>query len=216
MTLSRTSRFVIAAVIAAAALAAAVSTFLLPPDKQLGTLVRLVVFHGAYTWVNMALFTLAGLTSFVGLILPSGLLVAWATAFRRLSVVAWIGNTALGMLSAYLAWGSVNLAEPRLQATFILLFLSGVVLGIDFFAARDRVSAVVDIAMAAALWWLILGARNFVHPESPVMNSGWEIKGPFFAMVGALAVGALGVSALLASSVTEERAEESAGTAALA
>ncbi|MBS3956472.1 MAG: hypothetical protein KGZ40_02940 [Clostridiales bacterium] len=210
MTLSGTSRAVIVVVLALAALTAAVATFMLPPDRQLGALVRLVVFHGAYTWVNMGLFALAGVVSLVYLVSHSGLIVAWATALRRLAIIAWIGNTGLGMLAAYLAWGSVNPAEPRLRATFIVLFLSGVVLGIDYFAARDRLSAVVDIGMAAALLWLILGARNYVHPESPVMNSGWEIKGPFFAIVGAVAVVSLGLSALLASRVTAERAEASA------
>jgi len=207
MTLTPRTQRALYGVALLSAAAAAVATFLMPPVVQLGTLVRLVVLHGAYTWVNMGLFTLAGLVSAAFLLLGRASIYPWSTALRRLAVVAWVGNTALGMLSAYLSWGSVNLAEPRLRATFVLLLLSGILLALDFFVGRARVMALADIAMATALWWLILAARNFVHPDSPVMNSGWEIKGPFFAIVASIAVFALAVAVLLASRVADELAE---------
>ena len=30
--------------------------------------------------------------------------------------------------------------------------------------------------------------KRAMHPDSPVMNSGWEIKAPFFGMVAAIFV----------------------------
>ncbi len=210
MTLSPRTQRVLYGVVLASAAGAAVATFMMPPVVQLGTLVRLVVFHGAYTWVNMGLFTLAAIVSAAFLLVGRLGMYSWSTALRRLAVVAWIGNTALGMLSAYLSWGTVNLAEPRLQVTFVLLFLSGILLALDFFVGRPRFMAVADIAMAIALWWLILAARHVVHPESPVLSSGWDIKGPFFGIVAAVAVFALAVSVLLAAKVSEEIAENGA------
>ncbi len=210
MTFGPSAQRVLLGIAFVSAIAAAVATFMMPPVVQLGTLVRLVVFHGAYTWVNMGLFTVAGLVSAAFLVSGRIGIYAWSTAFRRLAVVAWIVNTALGMLSAYLSWGSVNLAEPRLQVTFVLLFLCGVVLALDFFVGRPRLMALADIVMATALWWLILAARDVVHPDSPVMNSGWEIKGPFFGIVASIAVFALAVTALLSARVSDELAESGA------
>ena len=166
-------------------------TLTMPPVLQLGTLVRLVIFHGASTWVNMALFTLAGLSGVAYLLTRRDPLFRLGSAFRYIAIPLWIVNTVLGLISSRLAWNAINLAEPRLLATFWIMLAAGIVLAIDFGFGRRAWTAAADIAMAVALWVLILGARNFIHPESPVMASGPEIQIPFFGIVGTLFAAAL-------------------------
>ena len=195
------------AAIALVGIVVAVLVFTLPPDVQLGTTLRLVIYHGAQTWVNMALFTFAAVAAAVYLISRNTIAYKWATGFRYVAVPLWILNTVLGLVSSKVAWGAINMEEPRLQATFYLLLGAGLLLAVDFGFGKPTLTALADIAMAGALWFLILGAQNFVHPDSPVMQSGWEIKGPFFGIVGGIMVMALLASWLVA---IHEPAEESA------
>ena len=179
-------------------------TWTMPPVLQLGTLVRLVIFHGASTWVNMAAFTLAGLAGLVYLATRRDSAYRVGSAFRYLAVPWWIVNTGLGLLSSRLAWNSINLAEPRLQATFWIMLAAGIVLAIDFGFGKRLWSSAADVAMAGVLWTLILGARNFVHPDNPVMNSGPEIQIPFFGIVGSLFAAALLGAAVISSLIPAE------------
>lgn len=199
MTLAPRVRRALVLPIAALVGAVAYLTLTFPPVLQLGTLVRLVIFHGASTWINMGLFTLAGVSGLSYLIFRREGLYRWASAFRYLAVPLWLVNTGLGMVSSRLAWNSVNLAEPRLQASFWIMLAAGIVLAVDFGFGRKTWTALADVSMAGVLWALILGVRNFVHPDNPVMNSGPEIQIPFFAIVGAYALAALLVAALVAT-----------------
>ncbi|MBE0416755.1 MAG: hypothetical protein IBX63_03210 [Coriobacteriia bacterium] len=179
-------------------------TWTMPPVLQLGTLVRLVIFHGASTWVNMAAFTLAGLAGLAYLTTSRDPLYRVGSAFRYIAVPWWIINTGLGLLSSRLAWNGINLAEPRLQATFWIMLAAGIVLAVDFGFGKRRWSAAADVAVAAVLWTLILGARNFVHPDNPVMNSGPEIQLPFFGIVGSLLAATLLAAAMIFSMIPAE------------
>lgn len=208
MTLTPAVRRVMFVVLGILVAVVAYLTFTMPPVLQLGTLVRLVIFHGASTWVNMGLFTLAGLSGLTYLLTRRTSVYWWASAFRYLAVPMWIVNTGLGMISSRLAWNSVNLAEPRLQASFWIMLAAGIVLAVDFGFGRRMWTAVADAAMAGALWALILGARNFVHPDNPVMNSGPEIQLPFFGIVGAYTLAALVAAALIASALRAGEASE--------
>jgi hypothetical protein len=179
-------------------------TWTMPPVLQLGTLVRLVIFHGASTWVNMAAFTLAGLAGIAYVAARRDPLYRIGAAFRYIAVPWWIVNTGLGLLSSRLAWNSINLAEPRLQATFWIMLAAGIVLAIDFGFGKRLWSSAADVAMAGVLWTLILGARNFVHPDNPVMNSGPEIQIPFFGIVGSLFAASLLAAAIISSLIPAE------------
>jgi hypothetical protein len=179
-------------------------TWTMPPVLQLGTLVRLVILHGASTWVNMAAFTLAGLAGLAYVVTRRDPLHRIGAGFRYIAVPWWILNTALGLLSSRLAWNSINLAEPRLQATFWIMLAAGIVLAVDFGFGKSLWSSLADVAMAGVLWTLILGARNFVHPDNPVMNSGLDIQVPFFGIVGTLFVAALLAAAVISSLIPAE------------
>ncbi len=179
------------------ALLAAVMVAIMPPDVQLGKLLRLVVFHGGSTWVNMALFTLAGLVGIVFSVTRNRDVYLWESGIRYVAMPLWVFNTALGMVSSKLSWNVIDFQEPRLQATFWILLGSAVVLALDFTLEKDRVTALADSLLAIVMWSAILLAPNLIHPDNPVMNSGWEIKGPFFGIVGGWLVANLSIAALV-------------------
>lgn len=182
-------------------------TWTMPPVLQLGKLVRLVTFHGASIWVNMAAFTFAGLAGIVYVVTRRDPVYRIGAAFRYLAVPWWIINTVLGMISSRLAWNSINFAEPRLQATFWIMLAAGLVLAVDFAFGKRLWASLADVVMATVLWSLILGARNFVHPDNPIMNSGPEIQLPYFGIVGALFVAGL-LGAMVVSSLIPAEGEQ--------
>ncbi len=198
MPLSKTARTVLVALIPIAIVACVISILSIPPDEKLGTMVRFVMFHGASTWVNMGTFTLAGVA---GIAFAAGLsgLKPWGEALRWVSLPLWIINTILGILSMKLIWGGILWNEPRLLMTFGLLTASVVILAMQLIFDQPKITAVLDAALAASLWYLVLALPNLFHPDSPVFSSenAAYIYG-FLGMVGSVAVIAIAAVTLIA------------------
>jgi hypothetical protein len=186
------------AVIAVAAVAAAVGTFLIPPDEKLGALVRLVMFHGGSTWVNMATFTLAGIAG-LAFVLGVGAAKPWGEGFRWVSLPLWIVNSILGLLSMQLIWGGILWDEPRLFMTFGVLIGAVLILALQLIFDAPKLIALLDAALAGTLWTLVLVLPNLFHPDSPVFSSGdARYIGLFLAVVASLFVGAVAIATLIA------------------
>ena len=168
---------------------------IIPPDEKLGGMVRLVMTHGASTWVNMATFTLAGLLG-VAFVLGNAPARRWGEAFRWISLPLWTINSALGLLSMKLIWGGILWDEPRLWMTFGLLAASVAVVAMQLVFDLPKLTAVLDALLAGSLWALVLLLPNLFHPDSPVFSSGnWAFIGPFLGIVAAL----LGIALVIAT-----------------
>jgi len=176
-------------------------TNLIPPVEGLGDKVRLPMFHGGSTWVNMAAFTLMGLCAFGYIVTSRRGLYRWAVGFRYVAATLWLVNTALGVIAAMQTWdftGSsqspfvVIQADPRLMTQFILLVSLAALLLIDHILESDKLRALGDVIFAL-LMWILLYVRVFanaearaLHPDNPVLNSALDIQAPFFGIVGCL------------------------------
>ncbi len=198
MPLTKTTRTVLYVVMLAAAAVCALSVLSIPPAVGLGYGVRLAMFHGASTWVNMATFTLAGAVG-AAYLLGVKRLRAWGEAFRWVSLPLWTINTVLGIVSMKVLWGAILWDEPRLLMSFGLLGGALVVFAVQMIFDSPRHPAVLDGLLAATLWVLVLVLPNLFHPDSPVFASGDEYLRGFFGMVGSLAVIAFAVVVLLGS-----------------
>lgn len=192
---TRTVLFVIIA-LAAAACAGAVSY--MPEDEQLGSMIRLVVFHGASTWVNLATFTLAGLFG-VAYLAKQEWAQPWGEALRWVSLPLWSINSVLGLLSMQLIWGGILWREPRLMMTFGVLAGAIVIFGIQLVTDSRKLTAGLDALLAGTLWTLVLVLPNLFHPDSPVFNSPERIyPALFLAQVEHIAIVAATVTVLIA------------------
>jgi hypothetical protein len=193
------SRLVLLAALPVLALACAAFAFTIPPDAKLGAMVRFVMFHGASTWVNMLTFTLAGAAGVAFAATGRNVFGRWGEAFRWISLPLWTVNTVLGLLSMKLIWGGILWNEPRLMMTFGLLAAAVVILAVQLIFDHPTVPAVLDAALAAALWVMVLVLPNLFHPNSPVFSSGnWDYIGRFLGMVLTLAAIAVCVATLIA------------------
>ncbi|MHB9002839.1 MAG: hypothetical protein ACYC6C_02075 [Coriobacteriia bacterium] len=197
-------------------IAAIALTQTIPAVQGLGDKVRLPMFHGASTWVNLGAFSLMGLAGLGYVLTKRPTLYRWSAGFRWVASTMWLANTALGVIAAMNTWdftGSksapfmVIREDPRLMAQFILLIVIAAVLLFQHIAASDTWRAFMDAGYAALLW-VVLGLMVFgnaearaLHPDSPVLNSGSEIQLPFFAILACLSVATILAAWLVADHV---------------
>ena len=220
-----------------AVLAAAIGLLLLsiPPVVGLGDKVKLPLFHGGSTWVDLMIFTLMGVAAIAYLVTRNDRVYAWEVGFRAVAAPLWFVNSVLGFIAASSTWDFsaskesplvVIPADPRLSAQIVLLLGVVVVVLADWLVFDKRLhKAIVDLLYVVVMWGLMANifldpVKRALHPDSPVMNSGWEIKAPFFAMAVAIFAAMIVLSWVAASFVhpaplpaeqNAERPDESAG-----
>lgn len=178
----------------------------IPPVQGLGDKVRLPMFHGGATWVNLGAFTLLGVFAFAYILTGRRDLYRWTVGFRIVAAAMWVINTVMGIIAAMRTWdftGSlqsplvVAQADPRLMAQVqLLVLIVGVVVIDRFLLDSDWWRALLDVAYVGGMWWLIGSVlaspeARALHPDNPVLNSALEIQIPFFAIVGCLSLAAI-------------------------
>ncbi|HSK48818.1 MAG TPA: hypothetical protein VLA05_12600 [Coriobacteriia bacterium] len=202
---SKRSRIVAALGVIVGLAAAILFAASFPAVEGLGTKVRLPVFHGAATWVNLAAFALLGLAAVLWLARKREMIYRWEEALRWVSVGMWTTGTVLGLLAAMNTWDftgskssrwSVVSADPRLMAQFWILLAGLLVVAVGLMIEDRKWLAAIDVGFVLLAWLVllraILGPGRALHPDSPVLNSEeLLIKLLFFGIVGSLAVATL-------------------------
>lgn len=181
----------------------------IPAVEGLGDKVRLPIFHGASTWVDLMLLTLMGVLGVVYLISRKRGVYAWEFGFRAVGAPLWALNSVLGLIAALNTWDfsaskeaplSAVRQDPRLMAQFWLLLAIGVLLILDWLILEQRWhKAVADVAFTSVMWVILADLfldpqKRALHPDSPVLNSDWVIKLPFFGTVGFLLLAGLALA----------------------
>ncbi len=208
MTRSRSLSTMLPAALIALGIALAVGfTLAFPEVEGLGAKVRLPVFHGALTWVNLAGFCVMALLALVYVFTGRDKVYAWVEAMRFVLIPLWVTGAVLGLLAALNTWDftgskasplTVAAADPRLVAQFWITLLGLAVMALSLLIEDRRWLAIADAGFVAALWTIImravLGPGRALHPDSPVMNSDEiGIKLLFFGIVLGLAVATTGL-----------------------
>lgn len=193
----------------------------LPLVEGLGSKVKLPIFHGGSTWVSLVTFTAMGLLALVYIVTRRARVYEWESGLRWVSVGLWVLNTVLGLVAALNTWdftGSqtsplrVAMQDPRLTAQFWVLVAAGVLVVVQLLFDNRLYKAIADAAFTAFMWALLAPifldpAKRALHPDSPVLNSGWDIKLPFFGIVAGILGIALLLSWLIAGRVARTHVE---------
>jgi hypothetical protein len=150
---------------------------LAPADVTLGNWVKLVYWHGMFTWACIVLFSIGGLLAAWHLTTKNRTLADLAKAVLFLAVPLWVVDVAVGSLAAKLIWNSYNLTESRMVFSLVYLMALAIAVIAALWFDRPVVTSWLSIASTAVLWaglWWITygaGARNTVHPVSPIASS---------------------------------------------
>ena len=180
----------------------------IPAVKGLGDKVKLPLFHGASTWVDLMLFVLMGIAAVIYLITRRDSVYAWEVGLRAIAAPLWLINSVLGLFAALNTWDftgskesplSAVMQDPRLVAQMIILLCVAILLLLVWLVLEKRTHKAIADLIFVAIGVVLLSdifldpAKRALHPDSPVLNSGFEIKGPFFGIVLAI----LGITLLL-------------------
>jgi hypothetical protein len=68
-----------------------------PPEKSLGSSVRVVYLHGAWVWTALAGFFAAGLAGLAALLTSQKVLHNWSRALGRTGLVFWISYLSISV-----------------------------------------------------------------------------------------------------------------------
>jgi len=186
--------------------AALVLLSMFPPVVGLGTLVRLPVFHGAFTWANMVVFFVLGTVGFAALLTHNVRLYDWSKALRFTAIGLWFANFVLGLVAASFTWDFTATTQPaitwlmiepriRLQMSVSLLGIAILLLPLIF--DKWRKLAFFDGLYGYGTLIMLVIVRTFgetLHPDNPVLNSGeLHIRLIFFAIAFALILACSGM-----------------------
>ena len=198
---TKPSSVTVGVVAAAVVVLSAVVAYLLytiPAVKGLGDKVKLPLFHGASTWVDLMLFVLMGIVAVAYLATRRDGVYAWEVGLRSIAAPLWLLNSVLGLMAALNTWDftgskesplSSVMQDPRLVAQMIILLCVAILLLLDWLVLEKRTHKAIADVIFVAIGVVLLSdifldpAKRALHPDSPVLNSGFEIKGPFFGIV---------------------------------
>lgn len=171
------------------AVIALVSTFG-PPERSLGSSVRIVYLHGAWVWASLGGFLAAALTGAAGLVLlcfnrQTGLL-RWSRALGRTGLLFWITYLPISIWAMQANWNGLFLAEPRWRLA--VAFAAGGLLlqaGVSLMEALPW-AGVGNLLYFLVLFFTLVNTPNVMHPPAPILHSDAGRIQLFFGLLVAL------------------------------
>ncbi len=171
----------IVAIVALLAVAATV-TLLSPSEQVLGDAVKVVYVHGAMIWVSLMLFGLTGTLGVTQFVRASESRDSYLLAFEETATGFWFVSTVLGFFAAYITWGGIIWAEPRIWMTIVIAALSGSIYYVSRLRRNLVLNRVLAVFLALTAGGLLINAGRIFHPENPILQSEPIIQLTFAAL----------------------------------
>lgn len=151
-----------------------------PPERSLGSHVRLVYLHGAWVWTALAGFALAGILGVVGLALRRPGPQRWSLALGQAALIFWLSYLPMSLWVMQANWNGLFLQEPRwrlgLDFAVVDVLVQGAILVLGSFAWASW----LNLAVFGALTWALSHTPEVMHPSSPIFSSGSPTIEVFF------------------------------------
>jgi hypothetical protein len=151
---------------------AALVLLLMPAEKTIGQVIKIVYLHGALSRAGMIGFLAAGLCGLAYLVRPKRTLGQWSRALLISGWAFWTAHFLVSMPATRLTWGPwVAWGEPRVTMTLQVLAGGLMVILVSGLLKDLRFSAAANVLFAIA--FAVLAARTGVlrHPLDPIGSS---------------------------------------------
>lgn len=164
--------------------------FLLPPERILGDVIKLVLLHGALVRAGLIAFAVAGVLGLFCLFSPNPQWTRWCLALQVTALLLWVGNMLSSSIATRLAWGEwIAWGEPRVWATIHVLWLASACLLLVLWLQHRFFTGITNISVAVLAWGLIKGAALVRHPFDPLgASNSLTYQALYLAMVVVLLV----------------------------
>ncbi len=147
-----------------------------PLENSLGTNIRLVYLHGAWVEFGKFAFGLAALAGLGGLVLPTRLhpwrWQAVSLALGRTGLFFWLTYLPMSLLVMQATWGGFFFDEPRWRVPLMFGVVGTLLQAGLYLLNSPRLACLANLVYGAALWLVLGGLTNVLHPDSPIFNSG--------------------------------------------
>jgi hypothetical protein len=150
----------------------AVLLILSPAEAQLGNLIKIIYLHGALARVGLYALMLAGLPALAYLIHPRPALLRWSNAIQVAGMTVFIVHFALSVIPTYETWGVwIAFDEPRTRMTLQIVGVGLLIILVRRLIDDDRLHAIANFALGAAVLLLNLRTGVLRHPLNPIGES---------------------------------------------
>jgi len=157
---------------------------LMPSEKDLGGVIKLVFLHASLVQTGLLGFAVAGILGLYYLIRKKDSICSWCLAVQKTSVIIWILYIVSSMVVTYLAWGiAIAWDEPRVQASAEILLVCLVFLGVTIWVHNKVFTALANIILAVLAWFLVKSALIVQHPFNPIGTSDSLAFKIYFIMI---------------------------------
>ena len=151
---------------------AAVILILMPGEKTLGWVIKIVYLHGALSRAGMIGLWAAGIAGVVYLIRPRPALARWTSALLLSGWGYWAAHFIASIPATRLTWGPwIAWGEPRVTMTLQVLVAGLVVIVITRLLKDARFTAAATLLLAVAVALLIGRTGVLRHPLDPIGSS---------------------------------------------
>ena len=153
------------------ALAAAI-LLLMPLEKTLGQVIKIVYLHGALSRAGMVGLIAAGVMGVLYLITKRPTPAAWARGLLISGWAFWVAHFVVSMPATRLTWGPwIAWGEPRVTMTLQLAGAGLVVLLVTWMVKDNRFTAFATAMLSVAVLWMAATTGVLRHPLDPIGSS---------------------------------------------
>jgi hypothetical protein len=152
--------------------AAAIILLLMPAEKTIGQVIKIVYLHGALSRAGMIGLFAAGIAGVVFLLIGRPAASSWARGLLLSGWGFWTAHFIVSMPATRLTWGPwIAWGEPRVTMTLQLVAAGLVVIIVTYLVGNDRFSAAATLLLAVTMAVMAVGTGVIRHPLDPIGES---------------------------------------------
>lgn len=150
----------------------AIILLLMPAEKTLGQVIKIVYLHGALSRAGMIGLLAAGVAGSAFLMTRRPAWARWTQGFLVSGWVFWTAHFIVSMPATRLTWGPwIAWGEPRVTMTLQLIAAGFVVLLVTYLLKDARFTAVAALLLALAVVFMAAQTGVIRHPLDPIGGS---------------------------------------------
>ena len=151
---------------------AAAILLLMPLEKTLGQVIKIVYLHGALSRAGMIGLVAAGAAGILYLITQRPALATWTRGLLVSGWAFWVAHFLVSMPATRLTWGPwIAWGEPRVTMTLQLAAAGLVVLLVAWMVKDSRFTAFAAALLDVAVIWMAANTGVLRHPLDPIGSS---------------------------------------------
>ncbi len=142
-----------------------------PDEQTLGTGIRSVYVHVAFTWTGMLGLVIAGLISLLAIILDKPSFQEWSHSIAWLALASFFVGLVMSVAAAAINWGAIFWQEPRTNSALQILAVGLIVQLINGWPVSHRPKGVLSFLLACFVIWSISSTTLVLHPGNAASSS---------------------------------------------